>query len=319
MVVKKKKNWEAVVEMDDVFQAIMARECLSSQPLLNSQMRINYSEEKELLQKNDDEAEEIKDNSSAGTSSGGNSPISGGKATFDDLSPTFNMMAYPCFPSQQIINSYNQPYIVFDQCVPLNEMNNILIVNNLPENISPLMLFRLFGMYGNVMKVKILFNKPEKAFIEFQSPFQAEMARSNLNNCPLTGNNLVIDFAKKGTIVDVSLLKKEPNNKYMGDFTNSSEHRYKYVGSKNHSNIASPSKVLHLSNLPADRDEEFFRELFKETGRIDKFIFMKNTENMALVEMATIEEAIAILMFFHNFNVDGKYLKVSFSKYKKVK
>jgi len=119
--------------------------------------------------------------------------------------------------------------------------------------------------------------------------------------------------------INFDSIKKEPNNKYMGDFTNSSEHRYKYVGSKNHSNIASPSKVLHLSNLPAERDEEFFRELFRETGKIDKFIFMKNTENMALVEMSTIEEAIAILMFFHNFNIDGKYLKVSFSKYKKVK
>jgi len=49
----------------------------------------------------------------------------------------------------------------------MTETNNILLVNNLPESITPLMLFRLFGMYGNVMKVKILFNKPEKGFIEF--------------------------------------------------------------------------------------------------------------------------------------------------------
>jgi polypyrimidine tract-binding protein 1 len=54
--------------------------------------------------------------------------------------------------------------IVIDQ---FKELNNILIVDNLPENISPLMLFRLFGTYGNVLKVKILFNKPEKSFIEF--------------------------------------------------------------------------------------------------------------------------------------------------------
>lgn len=282
-------------------------------------MRVNFTEEKELIQKNDEdfEKEEIKDNSS--NSSNGGSPMSAGKGGFDgDLSPTFSMLTYPCFPTNQIMN-FNQQYIVLEKCSPpINEMNNILIVNNLPENISPLMLFRLFGMYGNVMKVKILFNKPEKGFIEFQSPLQAELARSNLNNCPLFGNNLMIDFAKKGTVVEVSLLKKEPNNKYMGDFTNSSEHRYKYVGSKNHSNISSPSKVLHLSNLPPDRDEEFFKALFKEAGKIEKFMFMKNTENMALIEMGSIGEAILVLMLFHNFNIDGKFLKVSFSKYKKV-
>lgn len=56
----------------------------------------------------------------------------------------------------------------------------------------------------------------------------------------------------------------------MGDFTNSSEHRYKYVGSKNHANIAAPSRVLHLSNLGTD-DSMYFQELFSEIGKITKF------------------------------------------------
>jgi hnRNP-L/PTB/hephaestus splicing factor len=297
--------------MEDVFQAVLAKEYLISQPLIANQIRTHFSDEKEyVLKSEEDEKEEVKEDSS---SSGGGSPMSG---KFDDLSPTFSMLAYPCFPTPQM---YNQPLILVDQIKPISEMNNILIINNLPENISPLMLFRLFGMYGNVLKVKILFNKPEKAFIEFQSIPQAEMARSNLNNCNLLGNTIFVDFAKKGTVVDVSLLKKEPNNNYMGDFSNSSEHRYKYVGSKNHSNISPPSKVLHLSNLPNDKDEYFFTELFKECGKIEKFMFMKNTENMALVEMGSVGEAILVLMVFHNFNIDGKFLKVSFSKYKKVK
>ena len=88
------------------------------------------------------------------------------------------------------------------------------------------------------------------------------MAKQNLNGVLIFGKNLICDYAKKSTIVDVTLLKKEPNNKYMGDYTNSSEHRYKYVGSKNHSNIAPPSKVLHLSNLPGDKGPDFFKALF---------------------------------------------------------
>jgi len=53
-------------------------------------MRINFIEEKDMVLKNEDEKEELKDNSS--TSSGGGSPISAGRLSmnsFDDLSPTF--------------------------------------------------------------------------------------------------------------------------------------------------------------------------------------------------------------------------------------
>jgi len=205
------------------------------------------------------------------------------------------------------VNTFNTP------------INNVLHVKDLPENITPLMLFRLFGMYGNVMKIKILFNHPEKAFIEFQSPLQAELARRCLSNCPIQGKILKVDFAKKGTTVDISLLKKEPDNKYLGDFSNSSEHRYKYVGSKNHANISPPSKVLHLSNMHADQTETYYRELFKNHGKIKKFLFMKSEEKMALIEMVSVEDALNILMYFHNYDIDGKFLKVSFSKYKKIK
>jgi hypothetical protein len=46
---------------------------------------------------------------------------------------------------------------------------------------------------------------------------------------------------------------------------------------------------------------------------------MKNTDNMALVEMENVGEAILILTMFHNYDIEGKFLKVSFSKYTKVK
>jgi len=238
-------------------------------------------------------------------------------AYYENGSPHLGSMSPPLNGSPLIMPiSMNQYSPVHSYSTP---MNNVLHVKDLPDNITPLMLFRLFGMYGNVMKIKILFNHPDKAFIEFQSPLQAELARRCLTNCPIMGNTLKVDFAKKGTIVDISLLKKEPDNKYLGDFSTSSEHRYKYVGSKNHANISPPSKVLHLSNMHPDKSEAFYKELFGNLGKIKKFLFMKNEEKMALVEMASVEDALNILMHFHNFDVDGKYLKVTFSKYKKVK
>jgi len=44
----------------------------------------------------------------------------------------------------------------------------VLIVSNLPPKTLPYYLFKLFGVYGNVMRVKILFNKRDNALVEFE-------------------------------------------------------------------------------------------------------------------------------------------------------
>jgi len=47
--------------------------------------------------------------------------------------------------------------------------------------------------------------------------------------------------------------------------------------------------------------------------------WLKVEGKMMLLEMISINDAVAILMLFHNYNIDGKFLKVSFSKYQKIK
>lgn len=195
----------------------------------------------------------------------------------------------------------------------------LLLIKNLPQGITSRMLFKLFGMYGNVLKVKIFFKNPENALIEYQTAEHAELAKIYLNNCPVYGNNIFVTNSKKGVVIDTSALKKVDETQYMGDYTNSPEHRYKFSGSKNHMNIVAPSKVLHISNLCHDKDENFYANMFKEFGLIHKFMFLKGPEKMALLEMSTVEATVKILMNFHNFNINGKYLKVSFSKYQKIK
>jgi len=381
----KAKTWEAFIELQDVFSAIMAKEyILQTQNIMyGGSITVTFSTEREIpnqdgFQESEEHKDEYNDEFSLPPPML-DTPIS----TYEEL-PNFSMTAFPCFsdpylnggspvmghspvygngspllgpmsPMRNASPQLNGRRVIQPNSMNLGDgspvfrsssptmngsplmlpmsagqfnnvntfnntpINNVLHVKDLPENITPLMLFRLFGMYGNVMKIKILFNHPEKAFIEFQSPLQAELARRCLSNCPIQGRVLKVDFAKKGTIVDISLLKKEPDNKYLGDFANSSEHRYKYVGSKNHANISPPSKVLHLSNMHADQTENYYRELFKNHGKIKKFLFMKSEEKMALIEMGSVEDALNILIYFHNFDIDGKFLKVTFSKYKKIK
>ena len=53
----------------------------------------------------------------------------------------------------------------------------VLLVNHLDERVKPQELFNLFGTCGDVMKVKILFNKRDSALLEFRNPAQAKAAK----------------------------------------------------------------------------------------------------------------------------------------------
>ena len=98
------------------------------------------------------------------------------------------------------------------------------MVRNLPKGINPDMLFKLFGVYGNVMKIKIFYKNSENSLIQFQDEFQAVLAKNNLNNCPLFDKNIYVNISQFGYIY--------PNVKcneqgLLKDYTNSTEHRYK--------------------------------------------------------------------------------------------
>ena len=48
-----------------------------------------------------------------------------------------------------------------------------MIVSNIPERTTPNMLFKIFGVYGNVLKVKILYKKRDTALVEYETEEQA--------------------------------------------------------------------------------------------------------------------------------------------------
>jgi len=194
---------------------------------------------------------------------------------------------------------------------------NTVLLKNLPRGMTCSELFKLFGTCGNVMKIKIFYSNPENALIEMQDNNQAVIAKSNLNNCPLRGHNIFVTISKNPIIFNVPFIPE--NNKFLGDYTDSKEHRYKIVGSKNFRNIAPPSPVLHLSNLCDDKEEDFYVNLFRNCGRIRKFLNLKGDSKNMLMEMENVQQAVEILISFHNFNIEGKFLKVSFSKYQTIK
>ncbi|XP_075879263.1 polypyrimidine tract-binding protein 1-like [Nelusetta ayraudi] len=193
--------------------------------------------------------------------------------------------------------------------------HNVLLVSNLnSQSVTPHCLFILFGVYGDVMRVKILFNKKENALVQMSDGTQAQLAMSHLNGQRLHGRDIRVAFSKHTT---VQLPREGHEDQGLTkDYSNSPLHRFKKPGSKNYSNIFPPSATLHLSNIPPSVVEDDLKRLFASSGATVKaFKFFQKDRKMALIQMATVEEAIESLIEFHNHDLgENHHLRVSFSK-----
>uniref|UniRef100_A0A8C9ZPC3 Polypyrimidine tract binding protein 1a n=1 Tax=Sander lucioperca TaxID=283035 RepID=A0A8C9ZPC3_SANLU len=174
--------------------------------------------------------------------------------------------------------------------------------------------FSSLGVYGDVMRVKILFNKKENALIQMSDSTQAQLAMSHLNGQRLHGRAMRVTSSKHTT---VQLPREGHEDQGLTkDYSNSPLHRFKKPGSKNYSNIFPPSATLHLSNIPPSVVEDDLRRLFASSGATVKaFKFFQKDRKMALIQMGSVEEAIESLIEFHNHDLgENHHLRVSFSK-----
>lgn len=179
--------------------------------------------------------------------------------------------------------------------------------------VSPQSLFTLFGVYGDVQRVKILYNKKDSALIQMADGNQSQLAMSHLNGQKMYGKIIRVTLSKHQT---VQLPREGLDDQGLTkDFANSPLHRFKKPGSKNFQNIFPPSATLHLSNIPTTITEEDLRTLFTNTGGTVKAFKFFQDHKMALLQMSTVEEAIQALIDLHNYNIgDNHHLRVSFSK-----
>ncbi|XP_072114273.1 polypyrimidine tract-binding protein 3 isoform X1 [Mobula birostris] len=194
-------------------------------------------------------------------------------------------------------------------------VNSVLLVSNLnPEKVSPHWLFILFGVYGDVHRVKILFNKKENALIQMADANQAQLAMSHLNGQKVHGRVLRVTLSKHQM---VQLPREGQEDQGLTkDYSNSPLHRFKKPGSKNFQNIFPPSSTLHLSNIPPSITDEDLKNLFESAGfSVKAFKFFLKDRKMALIQLDSLEEAIQALIDLHNHDLgENHHLRVSFSK-----
>ncbi|KAI9555598.1 hypothetical protein GHT06_018113 [Daphnia sinensis] len=191
----------------------------------------------------------------------------------------------------------------------------VLLVSNLNEEmVTPDALFTLFGVYGDVHRVKILFNKKDTALIQMAEPHQAQLAMTHLDKLKLYGKQL---RAMPSKHQGVQMPKEgQPDAGLTKDFINSALHRFKKPGSKNYQNIYPPSSTLHLSNIPPNVTEEEIKNAFTAANFAPQaFKFFPKDRKMALIQLGSVEEAVAALIKMHNYQLsDSSHLRVSFSK-----
>jgi polypyrimidine tract-binding protein 1 len=198
----------------------------------------------------------------------------------------------------------------------------VILVNNLAEDkFTPENLFTLFGVYGDVMRVKILYNKKSTAMIQFAAPAQAQMAIQCLNNLELHGKTLVVTSSKHNEVAlpNATMMAKD-EGQLTKDFTASKLHRFKLgAASKNARHIVPPTNALHISALPSDVTDSELKKLFEENleqkGEVEVKIFGKDKEKqMAIITLASIQAAVMALIRLHNYHLRNKYLRVTFAQ-----
>ncbi|VEL09412.1 unnamed protein product [Protopolystoma xenopodis] len=197
--------------------------------------------------------------------------------------------------------------------------SNVLIVSNLNDEASyffrvyPDALFTLFGVYGDVTRVKIMFNKKDTSLVQFADAQQALCALKHLNGVTLWGKPMKISLSK----YNVVQMPKDSNDAGLTkDYANSLLHRFRKPNSKNFQNIFAPSSVLHLSNIPASVTEDEIRALFSQKGyQVMSFRFMQKDKKMAFIQLESIDVAIQALIELHNTQLsENSHLRISFSR-----
>ncbi|KAK4253087.1 hypothetical protein QN277_010908 [Acacia crassicarpa] len=191
-----------------------------------------------------------------------------------------------------------------------NDRCTVLVSNLNPDRIDEDKLFNLFSIYGNIVRIKLLRNKPDHALIQMGDGFQAELAVHFLKGAMLFEKRLEVNFSKHPNIT------QGPDTH---EYLNSNLNRFNRNAAKNYRYCCSPTKMVHLSTLPQDITEEDIVSLLEEHGTIvNSKVFEMNGKKQALVQFETEEQAAEALVCKHASSLSGSIIRISFSQLQNI-
>ncbi|XP_057503155.1 polypyrimidine tract-binding protein homolog 3-like isoform X2 [Actinidia eriantha] len=191
-----------------------------------------------------------------------------------------------------------------------NDRCTVLVSNLNPDRIDEDKLFNLFSLYGNIVRIKLLRNKPDHALVQMGDGFQAELAVHFLKGAMLFGKRLEVNFSKHAHIT---------TGADTHEYSNSNLNRFNRNAAKNYRYCCSPTKMIHLSTLPQDVTEEEIVSHLEEHGTIvNTKLFEMNGKKQALVLFENEEQATEALISKHASALRDAMIRISFSQLQNI-
>ncbi|CAI8615110.1 unnamed protein product [Vicia faba] len=191
-----KHKGQAWVIFEDVPSASNALRQMQGFPFYDKPMRIQYARTKsdiiakadgtfvprEKRKRHDDKGKKRKDQNDANLAAMGINPAySGAYGT----TPALSQIPYPGGAKSMLPEAPAPP-------------NNILFIQNLPNETTPMMLQMLFLQYPGFKEVRMVETKPGIAFVEYGDEMQSTVAMQALQSFKITPQNpMLITYAKK--------------------------------------------------------------------------------------------------------------------------
>uniref|UniRef100_A0A2P2IAI3 Polypyrimidine tract-binding protein 1-like n=2 Tax=Hirondellea gigas TaxID=1518452 RepID=A0A2P2IAI3_9CRUS len=279
--------------------------------LFNPNTRYYATPQTALLQPSDDSQQRVQQMYGNGGMMSDSSLL--GQPTFEMYNTSFMPIGQQQYqaqqqPQPQQHQSYNIP--AHDGQINL-EPGGVLFVNNLDEGkVDCDALFTLFGVFGDVYRVKIIYKKKSSALVQMANISQANLASNYLNHHILYGEEIYVTQSK---YQDIQMPRQSEADGLTKDYSNSRAHRFKRIDSRNFKNVCAPSPILHIANLHDSATEEALMHVFADYD-IRKIQFFKTNHAMALVETPDSDISSQILIKFHNSELCGRNMKISFSR-----
>lgn len=186
----------------------------------------------------------------------------------------------------------------------------LLTCFNLPNNFSVDDIATLFGVYGDVVRVKKSSRNERQCWVQFRTADGAQNILRFLNNLTLFGRDLSIEYST------VQRLRLGPDPERDKSF-DTSYHRYQTRDAEFfRKHLCSPTNVLFISNIPASMSEVELTSAFD--ARSVEFLrdSIRPLLKSAFVHFSNVDDAANALIENHGklLNETSTVMSLSFSQ-----
>ncbi|CAN1235104.1 Polypyrimidine tract-binding protein homolog 3 [Linum perenne] len=313
---QKSAGFQALIQYQLRQSAVSARTSLQGRNIYDGccQLDIQFSNLEELqVNYNNDRSRDFTNPNLPSEQKGGRSSQSGygdGGGIYDHPSSAAGAAAYPQMGNAAAIAA------AFGGGLPpgisgTNDRCTVLVSNLNPDSVDEDKLFNLFSLYGNIVRIKLLRNKPDHALVQMGDGFQAELAVHFLKGAMLFGKRLEVNFSKHPNITQGADTH---------EYVNSNLNRFNRNAAKNYRYCCSPTKILHISSLPQETTEDDVLTHLEEHGTIAATkVFEMNGKKQAHVQFESEEEATEALVCKHATSLGGSVIRISFSQLQTIR